>query len=222
MTAVNTMSANNTIPVTYPYPNATDYYGSLSDSWQAKIFNGNDSGYHPFLTFGDITSLLFADSSIYNPYFGLYEQSCWDGDIQNCTSVCQNATLLFANISAPAEPGKEPEHELDTRVPYNILSCMFYPVLSELLGKHKGNESWSQLQQIGDKYNIIPNAPSDLIQTMVDVQVDCYSSYCYSQNEEFCVNFDLDTGNYQALDAPGVIPVGSRRRVNRSSQLRLS
>lgn len=156
------------------------------------------------MTLGDVSSLL-GDASSYltfNP-FGIYEQSCWDGDIQNCTSVCSDPKLLFANTSINGAPP-----EMNTRVPYNLLTCQFYPVLSKLIGSaHPDNSSWDQLQQMAQQYNIIPNASDDLIQSIVDAQVNCYTYFCGWADSEFCVNYDMNSGTYQTILTDGVIPV---------------
>lgn len=201
----NTDWWNNTLQVNYPYPNATEYYPTIADGWDST-FDNEDWYYTPYMTFGDVTSLLYVnDTTIYDP-FGIFGDACWDGGIQNCTSVCSNATLLFSNITS----GKD-GIQMNTSVPYNVLTCMFYPVISKLLGeKHENDTSWQQLHQMADQYNIVPNASSELIQTIVDTQVNCYTSYCSYLDSEFCVNYDFNTGGYQAVEAPGVMPVRTR------------
>lgn len=199
---------NNTVLVNSPYPNATEYYPNITADWNSTFENSNWT-WTPYLTFGDVTSMLYAsDDELYNP-FGLYEQACWDGDVQNCTSVCTDPAKLFSNVTTKDGP------QMNLQVPYNILSCMFYPVLSKLLAKPEPNDpSWQQLKQIGDQYNIIPNASSDLIQTMVDTQVNCYVAYCSWQDSSLCLNFDFDTFAYQAVVAPGVMPVSTEEKFN--------
>lgn len=184
------------------------HYDTVAASWNTTFEYADDPGWDPYLNFGDIASLTDVNTpgSLYSYTFSLWEQSCWDGDIQNCTSVCTNSTLLFAPMSQALSSQQQSDPMLNTRVPYNILACMYYPVLSKLLGMADQSDD---LLGIGKQYNIVANASQELIQEIVDTQIFCYQNYCYTQGEDLCDSFDPDTGNYQALTGPGLLPVSA-------------
>lgn len=221
----NNMSKPNTRIADYYSESVSDYYPNFTASWlwNTSFQSIEDPGWDPYLDFGDIASLTDGNvpGNLYSYNFSLWEQSCLiSNGIQNCTSVCTNPELLFAPIQKNSSHNKSKSY-LNTQVPYNILACMYYPLLSQLLGMaNQSGDSWDQIRSIGEKYNIVANASEDLIEDIVNTQVECYFYYCSAQSEDLCDYYNSDTGEYQALTAPGLLPVGNTQRAE-SPQLPL-